>query len=386
MQPAPPARKRSRTPRTAILLGTVVVALVASIVFVTVRETGRAPRRDEEPELGAGHTEQELLKKDTLNDEQCLARRSDDVTAFPQGTEQRRTYDVSSVPDGHTYDLRNVVALTDKYAFTIGADGGGRETCVVGGTAIGQQSRALNWRQMKDDHDGDGLRLEGRTWMSSYGLRVDNWEDGFSPRPPELDEGFTRTEFFKLSNAYMTYIRDDCVENDVAMSGLVSDSLLDGCWIGFSARPGRGGGERANPRGLLRIEDVLVRLEPMPAIPEADEPENRVGHAQLFKWSDEAGRVAVRDSIFLVAQHSVNGPKSMRFPPGSYRNVTLVWLGPGDYPQPLPSGVTVTRDPSAWDEARDRWLRRHGCPAGGDRGGRACTKLSRPDPLARSGS
>jgi hypothetical protein len=46
------------------------------------------------------------------------------------------------------------------------------------------------------------------------------------------------------------------------------------------------------------------------------------------------------------------------FPPGHLpRHVTLVWLGEGPYPQPLPPGVTLTRDPRVWEEAREAWIR-----------------------------
>jgi streptogramin lyase len=55
----------------------------------------------------------------------------------------------------------------------------------------------------------------------------------------------------------------------------------------------------------------------------------------------------------------------MRFPPGTVaENVTLVWTGPGDYPGPLPAGVTVTRDSSVWYAARTAWLQRHGFDSG----------------------
>ncbi|MGY8642587.1 MAG: hypothetical protein ACKVJU_16015 [Verrucomicrobiales bacterium] len=38
----------------------------------------------------------------------------------------------------------------------------------------------------------------------------------------------------------------------------------------------------------------------------------------------------------------------MSFPPGTYRNVTLIWLGDGDYPKPLPDGVKLSRNVKNW--------------------------------------
>jgi hypothetical protein len=51
----------------------------------------------------------------------------------------------------------------------------------------------------------------------------------------------------------------------------------------------------------------------------------------------------------------------MVWPDGTYSNVTVV-LGPGfvgNYPVPLPAGVTVTRDTSIYDTARANWLAAH---------------------------
>ncbi|MEM9283647.1 MAG: hypothetical protein AAGA96_17635, partial [Verrucomicrobiota bacterium] len=39
-------------------------------------------------------------------------------------------------------------------------------------------------------------------------------------------------------------------------------------------------------------------------------------------------------------------------------NVTLIWRGPGGYPAKLPQGVTVSRDRSIWEQAREDWISR----------------------------
>jgi hypothetical protein len=51
------------------------------------------------------------------------------------------------------------------------------------------------------------------------------------------------------------------------------------------------------------------------------------------------------------------GPE--HFPEGRYYNVTLVWLGRGEYPAPLPEGIELTRDVDVWNRARLEWLNRH---------------------------
>jgi hypothetical protein len=67
------------------------------------------------------------------------------------------------------------------------------------------------------------------------------------------------------------------------------------------------------------------------------------------------------DSIIYVEEPSQTELGSDRFPPGTYRNVTLV-LGPGypgTYRVALPPGVTVTHDVSVWERARAAWIDDH---------------------------
>jgi hypothetical protein len=75
------------------------------------------------------------------------------------------------------------------------------------------------------------------------------------------------------------------------------------------------------------------------------------------------------DSIVRYEARSGNGWSAMRFLPGTYRNVILVWdpVTPGmkyEGPPP-PAGVTLTTDASVWSRAKAEWLRAHGCTAGG---------------------
>jgi hypothetical protein len=59
---------------------------------------------------------------------------------------------------------------------------------------------------------------------------VHNVEDGWKPREqPEWNNKAS----FKMTEAYMTGIRDDCIENDF-MPGEVSGSLFDGVFTFLS--------------------------------------------------------------------------------------------------------------------------------------------------------
>jgi hypothetical protein len=272
-------------------------------------------------------------------------------------------YKVSSPVSDSTYDLRGLVAAgypaETRYPLAFGEARHGQSTgppaerlCVIGGKVVGRQPRSLTWQQVKHQHDGDALRIVAGDWYVVDGLRADNVEDGVSP----FGDGFVGR------NLYLTYIRDDCIENDAISGGYVADSLFDGCSMGLSERPSSGFDPTPPPPGeTFTMDRVLLHVQPMPR--DETTPDG-LGNGQLFKWSKKwSNRLVLRDSIFWVERVSMNGARAMGFPDRTVaHNVTLVWTGPGDYPAPVPPGVTVTKDRTVWDNARRSWLAGHDYP------------------------
>jgi hypothetical protein len=296
----------------------------------------------------------------------CLSRGSTKVTSV-KGTVP--TYRMGTVADHRTYDLRRATIVgypdANRYALLFGKQGPGDATCLVGGRVIGQQSRAFSWHTMKQRLDGDGLNFRSQGGIVD-GIRIDNVEDGIGTTGGD-PAGIT------IRGAYLTYIRDDCIENDAIVALRVQDSLLDGCFNGVSERPGQNGSPPPpSPGEELALDGVLMRVRPMPYDRAralcAKNAADGLGGGGFFKWSRYANRLVVRNTVLLAERGSVNCGASMSFPgDGVYENVTLVWLGDGSYPGRLPpSGVTVTTDRRIWDEARARWLARHGYPSTGD--------------------
>jgi hypothetical protein len=167
----------------------------------------------------------------------------------------------------------------------------------------------------------------------------------------------------------MSHIRDDCIENDHLQDGLIDDSLFDGCYVAFSARPsaekianGRNGSAH-----VWRIQNSLVRLEAMVGPPEGSV--DGLGHGGFFKWHrwDEPEQsfsptLALHGNVFMAERVGQVGAERMGIPPGrlaSCSNNVMVWLGAGDYPAPLPACFTVTKDRAVWDAAVADWKRRH---------------------------
>ena len=236
--------------------------------------------------------------------------------------------------------------------------GGGPGVLFAGGMVAGLFDRGWSWQQMHDTNNA-GIAFENPGLVVD-GVRLDNLTDGIRPQGGDN---------FVIRNVHMSWMRDDCVENDHLEGGLLDDSLLDGCYNAFSARPSQpiidsgysGAGK------LWTIQNTLVRLQPMPG-PNSTTADG-FGHGGFFKWhkwGDPAGslspKLALYNNVFLVERVGDVGPDRMGVPPGELAgcaNNVVVWLGAGPFPSALPSCFTVTTNRTVWDDAVATWTARH---------------------------
>ena len=222
---------------------------------------------------------------------------------------------------------------------------GGAGAGWLGGRVIGTYPQKTPWA---DFHHTGGLNFQNER-MTIAGLRVHNYGDGIRVRDGARD--------FRITGVHLSFMHDDCVENDQLYSGTVEDSLLDGCYVAFSARPSSG--DNVDGRNnTYTIQHNVVRLKPTPTVYKGKAP----GHGGFFKW-DEGGRapkLVVRDNVFRVDQrpnHQTLGlPSGYRF---KCSNNVVVWLGKGRYPDHLPKCFKVTRDRRVWDRAVAAWNAAH---------------------------
>ncbi len=288
---------------------------------------------------------------DFINRKQALAR-SNLVVSSGDHNDQWRV----CATRNRTYDLRRFTStgnFADSSNLSVGKDCGAARTVVVGGTVTGTISHSLTWDEAKSQYDADGLRLEGKVWLESFGLSVQDLEDGFAPRVATGTEQ-DNTVPFLLKGAHMDWIRDDAIEDDALMSGEISDTLIDGTNRFLSARPSESE-TYTNHSMVVTISKVLVHMK---AMPNERDTADGVGYGGIFKWSDAAGKVQASDSIFLLDEQPISDEP---FPPGTYSHVILV-LGPdfvGRYRTALPDGVNVTRKLGVWRKARRAWLDAH---------------------------
>jgi hypothetical protein len=233
--------------------------------------------------------------------------------------------------------------------------------CWLGGEVVGSIPEDMTW---EDAHDLNQpcIRLIAAEWMVVDGLRCHNTDDGLRPR--ETNTG-AQNVAMTLEDTYLTHIRDDCLENDGIIGGVLRDGLWDGCNTGISERPSQGQGSFPQPPGeTLTLDHMAIGLEISPH-------ERGPGENALFKWSPSANELVIRCSIFKVNAVSLNGPEAMDIPgviddsgcPG--QPTTLVWLGGGPYPGAMPAGMEVTADVGVWNAAVSDWKCRHGISAPG---------------------
>lgn len=205
--------------------------------------------------------------------------------------------------------------------------GGGSNVCFHGGTVIGEQPPSTSWSEM---HETYGMVVKGAGFFQVENIRMFNYGDG-----PTMDGG--GVDYWTIRGAHLKYMRDDCVENDFLNSGTIEDSFLDGCYDGVSARP-----YTVTPDGssnLVVVRSSLMRLQAMDAAYSGPAP----NHNAFWKWHETGPRLVLRGNVFRADAGSYGDNSTgmyMAPPPGKLvdcENNVMVWLGPGPFPEPLPT-------------------------------------------------
>ena len=180
---------------------------------------------------------------------------------------------------------------------------------------------------------------------------VDNFEDGFAPRGAQ-------SATFSIHDVYGRNIHDDAIENDGIHSGIIRDSYFQTQTF-YSARGG------SNASAAVTIDNCVVHLDLQPHQGGTGGPDDinsaggypyadGLGGGSIFKmdWgTSDSGVVHVKNSVFLLERPATSSFVGMQFAPGTYENVTIVWLGAGVSLAGTP-GVTITRDRTVFDRAR----------------------------------
>ena len=263
----------------------------------------------------------------------------------------------------HT-ELDSITEASNEEKFPVSIRGTSARLTIQGGTIIGQLKHQAPWHVWKMHADGDGLRVEGDESYEIDGTRIHNVADAIAPRG-------SQSAVFDIHDVYATSIHDDAVENDEIHSGSISDSFFKTHTF-LSARP-TSGSNISNPSAVVTVENCVVHLLLQPHQGGTGGPtdintaggypfDDGLGTGSIFKFdwgTTNSGTVVVRNTVFLIERNSASSKTAMQFAPGTYENVTVVWLGGGDYPWAAPTGVTITSDRTAYDQAKAAFFAAH---------------------------
>jgi hypothetical protein len=248
-----------------------------------------------------------------------------------------------SLRAGTTIDAREATWYSGAVGNRAVNIGGGPGICWDGGTIIGEFPDSDSWDDM---HSTTGLNVDDPD-TTVLNVRLHNYGDAL-----DMDDHAAN---FTIRNVWLSKIRDDCVENDQYNSGVLEDSLLDGCYTALSARRNSSDTTSTGDGNLWTIRRNLIRLEPMPTVYKGSAP----GHARFWKWDKDGHGVdmALHDNIWRADQPPTHGDLTL---PVEYlrscSNNVMVWLGSGPFPGHLPSSCfTITTDRSVWDDAVASW-------------------------------
>jgi len=282
---------------------------------------------------------------------------------------------------GRAFDARTAdfVVRESHGTISVGGDSGETGMCWAGGYVRSDKPWDASW----DDHKD----LEGPTRnstaitnsaheMTITGLHYFNVHDG-----PRTNNAYS----WQVQHSWGEYVRDDCIENDQIHSGRVYDTLFDGCYTGISTEASSGDALQGGQ--LVELEGILLRMEPMPypykwqeksgIIGVDGEPYDGTGvpygHGDIFKLDDDDidrnPHFSIRNSVFLLTHYTT--ASKANFPPESLvdacENVTIIWLGGGEYPGDLPTAkfpgcftiLTGQQGIGYWVERVADWHARH---------------------------
>lgn len=236
--------------------------------------------------------------------------------------------------------------------------GGNAGVCYHGGQVVGQGPPSTTWSIM---HDRYGMVVRDAPFFQIEGVTFFDYGDGMSI-DDQRDGGWT------IRNVHVKYSRDDCIENDFLNSGTIDSSFFDGCYDGMSSLEyTRVLDGSAN---LVVIRNSLWRLQAMDQAYSGPLP----NHEAFWKWSADAPKLALYGNVFRADAGSEDGNGADMFmapPPGKLAdcaNNVMVWLGPGAFPEALPTTfdgkscftlMTGATGLDYWNNAVAQWKAAH---------------------------
>lgn len=301
---------------------------------------------------------------------QCLNELSGPLNVYT-GEQPIAEYQFWGLPNGARFDARGATffAQTDPepttgiiaYPVSLRSDFA-NNICWAGGIIHYTNDLNITWSDSKHPNNAALVARTGNVTID--GIRIYNAHDSIRPsRNTDM--------FFNIRNSWVTYSRDDCVENDYYAGGLIDDSLFDGCSAFLSSRIPGG----ISNNNTVTVQNSLIHLQEMPGPYGHPDPEI-MGHGNLFKFDPDSPDLRLFNNIIMIDDYANTKSNSDGSAASSFEKLGLqpdkltecsgniiVWLGPGSFPGDLtglgPECVTVTDDRTIYDDAKAQWLANH---------------------------
>jgi hypothetical protein len=252
------------------------------------------------------------------------------------------------------------------YAAVIG-NNGSNNICWHGGRIVGHWDQ--NTTPWDTYHSTAGVYQFGGPNSIFEDWYVENYGDAIRTGDGGTSSTDTLAENWIIRRAHAVNIHDDCIENDRLWTGLVEESLFEGCYVFYSNRQDGVNVQGANQRPVT-FRNVIVWLKAM-ATTSHGTPAPGTGPL----WKDHASSTIRRQPIFVEnmiiridaypTSGDLNWPDKLADgSPGLQPGATaqIVWTGAGPYPGQIPPnqpGITVTTDLSVYTNAVAAWKAAH---------------------------
>lgn len=168
------------------------------------------------------------------------------------------------------------------------------------------------------------------------------------------------SRLFRVERVWLSQVRDDCVENDFLLGGMIKDSLLDGCFSAISMRSPDEAAE-GSASAILTLAGVLMRLQPY-----LYRGETRQGFP--LKANDASPEVVIYGSVIAMSDADMISPSSLSAAWGKIADCSdnlFLWTSDQPWPDQLampPSCFRILRGEEArsmWRSVRRNWIDCH---------------------------
>ncbi|WVT75567.1 hypothetical protein QM996_25205 (plasmid) [Sinorhizobium chiapasense] len=220
----------------------------------------------------------------------------------------------------------------------------------VGGRINGEVPLQSDWAHTYCNSAGLLIR-DGTTRPTIEGVRARRCWDGIR---------FTdQASGFYLKSCWLSEIRDDAVEDDYLLGGVIEDCLFDGCFSGVSLDPASN--DRDGHEEVVTIDRSLIRMQAYLA-------KGDVTHQAPVKASEVSPKLKITNSVFAFSSPKMRGFRRLE---RTWQRVfeshgnTLLWLPDDPIPPELPlppDGFDLLSGNDArdyWNKARRQWISAH---------------------------